>query len=293
MDNNSNVTLIDQLLAKTRLSELSYVSLLRSTMNNWYDPMLVRAGIKGSATLKFKDGSTLDIKKKTFSSLWSSKEMQLSLFRSAAINSKVYVKKNQVGLFYKDRKLLFNYNENATDTLSILREVFIDGRYSFLDVRGKDVVDIGAYIGDTAMYFILNGARHVYAFEPDRGRYLLAKKNITANGMGSKITLLQKKVSNGKTTNQSISLEGIVRAYKLNSAALKIDCEGHEYPILLEAKPDVLTSFDQIQIEYHMGYLNIEKRLKTIGFGVTHDTPTKPSSDFFGHMYAKRSSGND
>jgi hypothetical protein len=80
-----------------------------------------------------------------------------------------------------------------------------------------------------------------------------------------------------------------VRTYELDSAALKVDCEGYEYPILLNSKPDVIRSFGQIQIEYHMGYLNIEKRLRTMGFDVTHDTPTKPGAYFFGHMYAKRS----
>ena len=285
---DSNVTLADRLLARTRLSELSYLHLLRSTMHNWYDPMLVRAGIKKSAVLRFKDGSAIEIKKNTFSGSWSNEDMQTSLFRSAVGVPGTMIKNDTVSFLYKNRKLLFNYSKRAKDTFSILREVFIDGKYSFLDVQGRDVVDIGTYIGDTAIYFALNGARHVYAFEPDPIMYKLAKKNIAANGLGAKITLSPKRVVSGKASKQSISLEEMVHAYKLDSAVLKIDCEGHEYSILLGAKTQALQSFGQLQVECHMGYLNLEKRFKALGFKVTHDIPTKPSACYFGHLYARR-----
>jgi len=38
--------------------------------------------------------------------------------------------------------------------------------YDWLDVKGKRVLDVGASIGDTAVYFALRGAREVVAFEP-------------------------------------------------------------------------------------------------------------------------------
>ena len=33
-------------------------------------------------------------------------------------------------------------------------------------LRGREVVDVGAGIGDSALYFILHGARKVIAVEP-------------------------------------------------------------------------------------------------------------------------------
>lgn len=45
-------------------------------------------------------------------------------------------------------------------------ETFLEQPYGILDVKGRDVVDVGAYIGDTALYFRLKGAKRIYAFEP-------------------------------------------------------------------------------------------------------------------------------
>jgi FkbM family methyltransferase len=43
--------------------------------------------------------------------------------------------------------------------------------YEDLNVRGRVVVDVGAYIGDSAIYFALRGARKVVAVEPHPGAY--------------------------------------------------------------------------------------------------------------------------
>ena len=41
-------------------------------------------------------------------------------------------------------------------------DVFFREEYAFLNVDGKVVVDIGANIGDTAIYFALKGARFIF-----------------------------------------------------------------------------------------------------------------------------------
>jgi len=51
-------------------------------------------------------------------------------------------------------------------------------------------VDVGAASGDTAIYFALNGAKHVYAFEPYPYSYNIAKENIKLNHLEDKITML-------------------------------------------------------------------------------------------------------
>ena len=69
------------------------------------------------------------------------------------------------------------------------------------------------------------------------------------------------------------SLDEIVKRFNLKHAAMKIDCEGCEYPLLLNASNDALQAFDQIILEYHYGYKNLEKRLKEAGFKVNHTRP--------------------
>jgi hypothetical protein len=45
-----------------------------------------------------------------------------------------------------------------------------------------------------------------------------------------------------------------------------MDCEGYEYSILLGENNDTLRRFQQMVIECHYGYKNIEKKLKSAGF---------------------------
>jgi predicted RNA methylase len=51
--------------------------------------------------------------------------------------------------------------------------------YGYIDVNDGVVIDIGAYIGETALYFIHKGARRVYAFEPVEKFYGYLVRNIS------------------------------------------------------------------------------------------------------------------
>nr|WP_016732730.1 FkbM family methyltransferase [Sulfolobus islandicus] len=53
---------------------------------------------------------------------------------------------------------------------------FAFNNYNFLNVKDKIVVDIGASIGDTAIYFALQGAKKVIAFEPFPKIFSIAKR---------------------------------------------------------------------------------------------------------------------
>ena len=70
-----------------------------------------------------------------------------------------------------------------------------------------------------------------------------------------------------------ITLEGIVKQYEIDNGILKIDCEGCEYGIILNAKNKTLQKFDQIMIEYHYGYKNLLIKLKEAGFKVKVTIP--------------------
>lgn len=70
----------------------------------------------------------------------------------------------------------------------VLVQNFIYNQYDFLYRFLKDsyVLDIGAYIGDTAILFCKKGAKKVYAFEPHPLLFEICKKNIELNNLEKK-----------------------------------------------------------------------------------------------------------
>jgi FkbM family methyltransferase len=156
-----------------------------------------------------------------------------------------------------------------------------------LPLEGETVLDIGANIGDSSIYFALNNAEKVIALEPFPETYLTAKKNIEENSLTNKITLLNAaygkdcevllddsvpqnglsllKPSNKGIKVKSYSLETLLNLYNINKAILKMDCEGCEYQILNE-NLSALRKFKRIELEFHYGYRNIENKLRSAGF---------------------------
>ena len=165
-------------------------------------------------------------------------------------------------------------------------EHFLEEPYKMLVSRDKVVVDVGAYNGDSAIYFSQRGAKKVIAFEPFPFPYAIAKKNLELNQV-SNIEIFNEAVGprdgnvfidseargpaaslekTGKTRIRMRSLSSLVEQFKLSKAALKMDCEGSEV-CLLEAEPNVITAFDQIIVEYHdEGYEQLNRKLLSCGY---------------------------
>jgi len=55
--------------------------------------------------------------------------------------------------------------------------------YSFINVGNRDVVDVGAYVGDTAIYFALRGAKRVITIEPHPKAFKEMIENIKLNNL--------------------------------------------------------------------------------------------------------------
>ncbi|MEM3860276.1 MAG: hypothetical protein QW478_12900, partial [Candidatus Micrarchaeaceae archaeon] len=68
---------------------------------------------------------------------------------------------NLLSFFYENYNVKFDLKNTGG-----LVETFFKDAYQFLKVEGKDVIDIGANIGDTAIYFAIKGARKVISLEP-------------------------------------------------------------------------------------------------------------------------------
>lgn len=175
--------------------------------------------------------------------------------------------------------------------------VFVKEEYSTLPYKENTVIDIGANIGDSSIYFALNGAKQVIALEPFPKNFEVAKKNIVSNGFSDIITLvlggISNKIGNVLLDSEMIStgsdiihsetkdgvkvplftLENILDSHNIHSAVLKMDCEGCEYDSILYCPNSVLQRFSHMIIEYHYGYQNLKKKLEDAGFSVSVESP--------------------
>jgi len=284
-------------LSITVNSKINNILSIIRLAKNWYDVVLFRIGIRKTLTIKFRNGKSVCFKsRKEYFDFWESefgRDELSKLTEKRHYNYKIKgikIKSNSVELNYQNKKLYFYYdtNKQLNNTIILINANFINEQLKRLDVRDKDIVDVGANIGDTAIYFALKGAKHVYAFEPYPYSYNIAKKNIKLNHLENKITLLNegcgrsgfvtiredyensnsadlKNFKKGKKIKIE-SLDEIVKRFNLKHSALKVDCEGCEYDLILNASDEALNAFDQIIIEYHYGYKNLIEKLKKSGF---------------------------
>jgi len=155
-------------------------------------------------------------------------------------------------------------------------EIFDFDIYNSLDVKDKVVVDIGAYVGDPAIYFALKGARKVIAVEPHPKTFEETIDNIKLNklegiiipinaGLASKlggiciyrnvdvIHTVSTYYKPGECNNEvpTMTLEELIRKYDIDrGAVLKMDCEGCEYDAILNDYEHVRL-FNEVYLEYH------------------------------------------
>ena len=216
---------------------------------------------------------------------------------------------NSIKFTYKDN------NVTLENGIGAVGEVFGLEEYGFLDVENEIVVDIGANIGDSTIYFALNNAKNVIALEPYPYSYNIALNNIKKNNIEEKIILLnagygqdgtakinpdykstgcsELKSFNDGIDVTTLSLKTLLNYYSINNAVLKMDCEGCEYNLLKEDN-DILKKFKRIQIEYHYGYEKLKEKLEDAGFIVTYSKPEKrynqdaaDHNTVVGYIYAK------
>ena len=167
--------------------------------------------------------------------------------------------------------------------------------FKSLDPQGEIVFDVGANIADSSIYFAIKGARKVIALEPSPYAYDYARENVISSHLEEKIILLNSgygidseiSVDSNRVTNlgsqiisgpgktiKIYSLRSLLGIYKVDSAILKMDCEGCEYNIIKEER-NVLRKFKRIQIEYHYGPEELVDKLEGCGFDVKFTRPKK------------------
>jgi FkbM family methyltransferase len=192
-----------------------------------------------------------------------------------------------------------------------LRNTFMRQEYYWLSSnlsRNTTVVDIGANIGDSAIYFSqFDNVKSVIAYEPMPFMFKSAKKNVALlpPTLRTKISLKNLAIGDAGTKRIPQAIGSHVSRYDtlknhekgeviasiplnqalkgLRNVAIKCDCEGGEYSIFKEDTD--LSNVYAIQIEYHLGVKDIVNLLRAKGFSVKHwDTMRKG----VGYIYAMR-----
>lgn len=151
--------------------------------------------------------------------------------------------------------------------------------YKVVNVKDKTVLDIGAYIGDTTLFFVSRGAKRIYAYEPVFYKILL--KNISLNKITDKVEVVPRGIyykpkticvkeeaagtglRKGDVCFETITLREAIARHSPDVA--KMDCEGCEYSIL--ATPcSSLTRVGEWVIEVHGAESVIIDYMEDCGF---------------------------
>jgi FkbM family methyltransferase len=244
-------------------------------------------------------------------------DMELNKRRNMIPNNKTELRAHMTGWDY-DLKLdkiilpesgLQFYNGISNGDLF---NIFYEKDYDFLPVKDRVVIDIGANIADSSIYFAMSGAKKVIALEPFPKNFEVAQKNITLNGFTDKIELLNAGCCGGQSKDMVLdasangvccqsmqsslgskihfyTLRELINKYNIDPpAVLKIDCEGCEYDIILSNDRTMWDKFSHIQVEYHYGFRDLKKHLVDANFVVSHTNPRYENGMEIGWIYATK-----
>jgi FkbM family methyltransferase len=252
-----------------------------STTSNWWVLLLFLIKSKNKIlTLNFIDGDHISVTNETWRSIPSLVRLKynLSLFISELPDA-IIVKFLNGQVFELQKGELFTQ-------ISSLSEVYDWDDYEIMnsDLNQKLVVDIGGFIGDTALCYAARGAV-VHVFEPMNHSISAIKKNLLLSyplseniilhpfGLGksygdliveynkkksSHISLINSNDITGVSQSDNVQLVNADTYFSQLGISkvdiLKIDCEGCEYELLLST--DILDKIkpDEIVMEFHRGY---------------------------------------
>jgi FkbM family methyltransferase len=288
------------------LTEISLLEKINAHIRYWFDFFQMILNV--SKTFQ----NSFEILSKSFkndfpisANLKNGKKIQLQSFSSMHLISNIPkneqveydTEKNNVTIYSKNQfynnKIIFQGGLDNGDIVN----TFFKKDYGKIIVNEKTVLDIGANIGDTGIFYALNGAKKVIGIEPFPKNFDYAQKNIQINNLDSVITLLQagcsskkeiikidpdyqsnieSEVKNFKTGIDvpMITIQDIINKYEIpKSSVLKIDCEGCEYDIIENISFETISYFSNIQMEYHLGYKKLKNKLESFGYTVKVSKP--------------------
>ena len=132
--------------------------------------------------------------------------------------------------------------------------------YWRINVKGKRVLDIGAGIGDSPIYFSLMGAKEVVAVEIDKRKVELMRENLSVNGV-TNVIIVDKGVG-AEDSENVISWTRLIKDYGPFDVA-KIDCDGCERVI-----SPFIKEIPELLIEWDKDYKDVMRDLLKNGYSV-------------------------
>lgn len=249
-----------------------------------------------------------------------SRNLAISMTHIEKMESKI----RNIRINNKESKFAFEFlGKNLTFIDGIfngdIEGVFFNESYSQLNVKNKCVIDVGASIGDSALYFLAKGAYAVFAFEAYPFTYSKLLENIQDNGADDKVKCYNlacgkdeelildadyksdgsdavKQFKQGQNV-KSLSLNNVISKVEdggTSPFSMKIDCEGCEYELILNAQDKIFDDIQEFFIEYHYGYEDIKKKLESNSYTVSYSEPTNdnnpkhPKKGKLGTIYARK-----
>ena len=167
---------------------------------------------------------------------------------------------------------------NGTEASELYDEVIRGNIYDInsRNLKDRDVIDIGANMGTFSIFASKLGASKVIAVEPVSSTIrvfkanmqtadvsnIILKQNVASNVSGEFVhmSLLEKsghnsvyKQSDNDTYEQieTITLTELLALTDSNDIFMKMDCEGGEYDVLMNADPEEMKRITTIAIEIH------------------------------------------
>jgi len=160
-------------------------------------------------------------------------------------------------------------------------EAFDFGSFEGIDVGNRVVIDAGAFVGDSAIYFALKGAKRIIAVEPHPDAFAEMLDNIRLNNLEGVIVLVNAGLASrpgevcvenvdinntGVTYHRpgdcpnavpAVTLGELINKFGIdpNDAVLKMDCEGCEFDVILNDYEHVRL-FRELIFEYHSYAVN-------------------------------------
>lgn len=214
------------------------------------------------------------------------KRKQYSYFMDHGLGSRRFLlshlnseKRRTLGWRYNIRGAVVAKEKGVNVTPGVeehLNEIFYDKVYDvegFLPGPSDMVLDIGAYVGDYAVYCsVLYGVRDLHFFEPIPANYAIASRFIEANPhMGVHGHMVALSDGNG---DQSLGIDAqsmgfmdeeggdtivptaTLDSFRLRPTLMKVDVEGMEVKVLKGAVKTIQAYHPRIIIETHSAELN-------------------------------------
>lgn len=308
---------LQALLHRARVLFLAFIEILRTT-KNWWVTVGVYFGVTEKARVRFRRHSlmffvTRDnwIKYGLLRKILLSKKIcylggsrfkfshpkglefgcdgTLVFFSHASKMDCYYNDANDVEIDVAGMKFIMPFPHGTYE----LEEIFINNMYGEPCCKNAVIVDVGAFIGDSAVFFANRGAKLIVAFEPVPILFDFLKRNLTLNGFEKVIRARNEAVSDVSGTfnigyiptrpgsssenpvEQALFFE--VPSIPLSEVItdlgwvdiLKIDCEGCEHRALQSAaKNGSLKRVGMILMEVHNEVRSLIELLKREGFKI-------------------------